>query len=205
MISNSTAVIHLPFCCTYLFNFTDLNFMDCIIATQNHPCKQNRTINVTVEEVWNPKGYYKYSAKFSLQFDPLLLNSLESITIQSTIEPDGRILYTESIKPKKLDSKLIPDYPSILHFVDGCDRLNEVHSCKDACNIWRSNDSTCQQECINATSYTYTFDQAFPPLLQHEVYQFKVIADEVFYYSNECEPPSSSCKYLPGGFNITAP
>ncbi|XP_065897508.1 fibroblast growth factor receptor 3-like [Dysidea avara] len=209
VISNNTAVIHLPLCCTYRINFADLNFASCINAFQNHPCKQSRTINVTVEEVWNPEGYYKYSAKFSMQFDPLLLNSLESITIQVTIEPGGRILVKERIQPKKLDSQLIPDYPFILQFVDGCDRLNEsmkVHSCKDACNIWRSNDSsTCQQECINATSYTYTFDQAFPPLLQHEVYQFKVIADKVFYSSGECKPPSSSCEYSPGSFNITAP
>ena len=46
-------------------------------------------INVTIEADWNPKQYYKLSVKFSLQFDPLLLNSLDKITIQPTIEPDG--------------------------------------------------------------------------------------------------------------------
>ena len=57
---------------------------------------------MTVKEVRNPEGYYKYSAKFYLQFDPLLLNSLESITIQSTIEPGGREVVNEKIQPKKL-------------------------------------------------------------------------------------------------------
>jgi len=46
-------------------------------------------INVTIEADWNPKQYYKLSVKFSLQFDPLLLNSLDEIIIQPTIEPGG--------------------------------------------------------------------------------------------------------------------
>ena len=31
---------------------------------------------------WNPEGYYKYTAQLTLQFDPLLLNDIEDITIQ---------------------------------------------------------------------------------------------------------------------------
>jgi len=62
-------------------------------------------INVTIEADWNPKQYYTLSVKFSLQFDPLLLNSLDKITIQPTIEPDGIYLLPDeylSIQPKEL-------------------------------------------------------------------------------------------------------
>ena len=61
---------------------------------------------MTMKREWNPEGYYKYTAQLTLQFDPLLLNDIEDITIQPFSLSPGLLgkkrLTKESVKIKKL-------------------------------------------------------------------------------------------------------
>lgn len=66
-------------------------------------------MNVTLQEEWNPSGYYTVTVNINLQFDPVLLKHLHQISIVSYISSQSSLANnarksTEHIFPKSLVS-----------------------------------------------------------------------------------------------------
>ena len=68
--------------------------------------KCQRTMNVTLQEEWNPSGYYTVTVNFNLQFDPVLLKHLRRISINSCVSSQCTLARksTEYVFPKPLVS-----------------------------------------------------------------------------------------------------
>lgn len=70
--------------------------------------KCQRAIDVTLQEEWMLEGYYTLTVIANLEFDPILLNYLQNISIESYISSGNTLLNktTEYVSAKPLVSCL---------------------------------------------------------------------------------------------------
>lgn len=62
-------------------------------------------MNFTLQEEWNPNGYYTVTVTINLQFDPVLLEYLHHISISSHISSDNPLINNTESSNENVPSK----------------------------------------------------------------------------------------------------